>query len=120
MEKYFEHFASAPSAYSTVLCEVKARAAKIENSAYSMRRKTYLSPYAFWLKEEDDAINLKWMKKTQEILAPLSTGHYVNEADLEASPERSERSFSKESWRRIKDVQAANDPTRLFHSYLGH
>jgi FAD/FMN-containing dehydrogenase len=120
MENFVEHFASAPSPYSTVLCEVKTRAAKIGNSAYSMRLRTYLSPYAFWLTEEKDEINLQWMKKTQEILAPLSSGHYVNEADLEASPERSERSFSKESWRRIKEVQTRHDPNGIFHSYLGH
>jgi FAD/FMN-containing dehydrogenase len=119
MEDFVEHFASAPSPYSTVLCEVKPRAAKMDNSAYSMRRSTYLSPYAFWLKEEDDEINLQWMKKTQEILAPLSIGHYVNEADLEISPERSERSFSQESWQGIKEVQTRYDPMGLFHGYLG-
>ena len=120
MEKFVDHFATAPSPYSNVLCEVKAHTFKPGDSAFSMRRITYLSPYAFWLNAKDDEENLQWMKKTQEILAPMSQGHYINEADLEANPDRSEKSFSKQAWQQIKQVQLKHDPEQRFHNFLRH
>ncbi|MFT5134777.1 MAG: FAD/FMN-containing dehydrogenase, partial [Gammaproteobacteria bacterium] len=120
MEKYVDHFAAAPSHLSNVLCEVKPKPIVIPDTAYSMRRLSYLSPYSFWLDEKDDKENIEWMEKTQEILAPLSVGHYVNEADLSADPSRSERSYDKENWERIKKVKNKYDPKGLFHTYLGH
>ena len=120
MEKYVDHFAAAPSPLSNVLCEVKPKPVSIPDTAYSMRRLTFLSPYSFWMDEKDDRQNIEWMKRTQEILAPLSAGHYVNEADLEASPSRSERSYSKESWQKIKAVKNKYDPEGVFHTYPGH
>jgi FAD/FMN-containing dehydrogenase len=119
-EKFVEHFAAAPSAMTNVLCEVKPKPIRIPDGAYSMRRLTYLSPYSFWLDEKDDQANIAWMEKTQQILGPLAVGHYVNEADLEASPERSERSYREENWRRIGEIRAAYDPHGIFHTYLGH
>ena len=120
MEKYVDHFAAAPSPLSNVLCEVKPKAIVIPDTAYSMRRLTFLSPYSFWFDEKDDRANIEWMEKTQEILAPLSVGHYVNEADLEADPSRAERSYSEENWEQIKEVRNKYDPTGVFHTYLGH
>jgi len=119
-EKFVDHFAAAPSPMTNVLCEVKPKPINIPDGAYSMRRLTYLSPYSFWLDEKDDEENIAWMQKTQEILAPLAVGHYVNEADLEASPERSERSYSEENWKRINNIRAKYDPRGTFHTYLGH
>jgi FAD/FMN-containing dehydrogenase len=118
MAKYADHFATAPSPLSNVLCEVKPKPIVFSDAAYSMRRLTYLSPYAFWNDQKDDQKNLAWMRKTQEILGPMSVGHYINEADLEASPSRSERSFSQESWQRIGAVREKYDPGGVFHTYL--
>ena len=120
MEKFVDHFATAPSSMTNVLCEVKPKPIHIPDGAYSMRRLTYLSPYSFWLGERGDEENIAWMEKTQEILGPLAVGHYVNEADLEASPERSERSYSEENWRRINEIRKKYDPRGIFHTYLGH
>jgi FAD/FMN-containing dehydrogenase len=120
MEQFVDHFASAPSPFTNVLCEVKPLTFKPGDSAYSMRRTTYLSPYAFWLDAKDDEVNLQWMKKTQEILAPMSQGHYINEADLEVNPDRSEKSFSEEAWQQIEQVQLKYDPNQRFHNFLGH
>jgi len=117
--KFVDHFAAAPSPMTNVLCEVKPKPIHIPDGAYSMRRLTYLSPYSFWMDENDDAENLAWMEKTQEILGPLAVGHYVNEADLEASPERSERSYSEENWQRINEIRAKHDPDGVFHTYPG-
>ena len=119
MQEFVEHFAQAPSALSTVLCEVKSNPQVSADTAYSMRRRTYLSPYAFWLSAEDDTANLRWMKKTQEILGPLSVGHYINEADLEAHPGRAEKSFDSSSWAKIQQLRKKYDPDGLFHGYLG-
>jgi len=120
LEKFVDHFAAAPSPMTNVLCEVKPKPINIPDGAYSMRRLTYLSPYSFWLDEKDDGENISWMEKTQEILAPLAVGHYVNEADLEASPERSERSYSAENWQRINEIREKHDPRGTFHTFLGH
>jgi len=119
MQKFVDHFAAAPSPMTNVLCEVKPKPINIPDGAYSMRRLTYLSPYSFWLDEKDDAENIAWMEKTQEILAPLAVGHYVNEADLEASPERSERSYSEDNWQRINEIREKYDPRGTFHTYPG-
>lgn len=118
MEKYVDHFASAPSPLTNVLCEVKPKPIKFSDAAYSMRRATFLSPYSFWFDADDDGPNIAWMKKTQDILAPLSVGHYVNEADLEADASRARRSFTSESWEGIQAVRTKYDPTGVFHTYL--
>lgn len=119
MARYVDHFAAAPSPLSNVLCEVKPKPIVLPDMAYSMRRLTYLSPYSLWLDEKDDRENIAWMKRTQEILAPLSVGHYVNEADLEAGPERSRRSYGEQNWQRIMQVRQKYDPNGVFHTYLG-
>ena len=120
MEQYLEHFAAAPSPLSNVLCEVKPKPYKFLDSAYSMRRRTFLAPYSFWMDDKEDEQNIAWMKRSQEILAPLSAGHFISEADLDASPDRSQRSFSKASWQQIQAVKAKYDPAGVFHSYPGH
>ena len=120
LAEFIEHFARAPSPYSNVLCEIKSPVKLKGNAAYSMRRQTYLSPYAFWLEEKDDRANLDWMARTREILAPKSVGHFISEADLEVSPDRARRSFSEENWQRIIKLQQKYDPRGLFHTYLGH
>ena len=120
MEHYVDHFAAAPSPMTNVLCEVKPKPIKLYDTAYSMRRRTFLSPYSFWMDEKDDEQNIAWLKRTQEILAPLSAGHFISEADLEASPARSERSFSKANWEKIQAVRDKYDPDGVFHTYLGH
>ncbi|MDE0155517.1 MAG: FAD-binding oxidoreductase [Gammaproteobacteria bacterium] len=120
MEHYVDHFATAPSPMTNVLCEVKPKPIKLYDTAYSMRRLTFLSPYSFWMDEKEDEQNIAWLKRTQEILAPLSAGHFVSEADLEASPERAQRSFSEASWQKIQAVKDKYDPDGVFHTFLGH
>ena len=120
MEKYVDHFAAAPSPMSNVLCEVKPKSVDLPDSAYSMRRRTFLAPYSFWMDKSEDEKNIAWMKQTQEILAPLAAGHFISEADLEAGPERSQRSYSKASWKKIKAVKDKYDPAGVFHTYPGH
>lgn len=120
MERYVDHFASAPSPMSNVLCEVKPKPIKFLDAAYSMRRRTFVAPYSFWMDEKEDEQNIAWLKRSQEILAPLSAGHFISEADLEAGPARSERSFSNESWQKIQAVKNKYDPDGVFHTFLGH
>lgn len=120
MENFVDHFADAPSPLSNVLCEVKPKPIEIPDAAYSMRRRTFLAPYCLWMDEKDDDQNLAWMTRTQEILAPLSVGHFISEADLEASPARAQRSFSEASWEKIRAVKNKYDPDGVFHTYPGH
>ena len=120
MEQFVDHFAAAPSPMTNVLCEVKPKPIKFLDTAYSMRRRTFLVPYSMWMDERDDEQNIAWLKRSQEILAPLSAGHFISEADLEAGPARSERSFSKESWQKIQAVKNKYDPNGVFHTFLGH
>ena len=120
MEQFVDHFAAAPSLMTNVLCEVKPKPIKFLDTAYSMRRRTFLVPYSMWMDERDDEQNIAWLKRSQEILAPLSAGHFISEADLEAGPGRSERSFSNESWQKIQAVKDKYDPDGVFHTFLGH
>ena len=120
MEKYVHHFAAAPSPMSNVLCEVKPKPIHLSDTAYSMRRLTFLSPYSFWMDENEDEQNIAWMKGTQEILAPLSVGHFLSETDLEASPTRAERSFKQANWQKLQAVKDKYDPHGVFHTFLGH
>ena len=120
MEQFVDHFAAAPSPMTNVLCEVKPKPIKFLDTAYSMRRRTFLVPYSMWMDERDDKQNIAWLKRSQEILAPLSAGHFISEADLEAGPGRSERSFSNENWQKIQAVKDKYDPDGVFHTFLGH
>ena len=120
MEHFVDHFATAPSPLTNVLCEVKPKPIKLYDAAYSMRRRTFLAPYSFWMDEKDDEQNIAWLKRSQEILAPLSAGHFISEADLEADPGRAQRSFSAASWEKIQAVKVKYDPDGVFHTYLGH
>lgn len=120
MENFVDHFAAAPSPLSNVLCEVKPKPVDLPDAAYSMRHRTFLAPHCLWMDESEDGQNLAWMKRTQEILAALSVGHFTSEADLEASPERSERSFSQASWQKIKAAKEKYDPHGVFHTFPGH
>lgn len=119
MARFVDLFAAAPSPLSNAICEVMPEPLDLPDMAYSMRRPTFVAPYSFWMNEKDDEANLAWMKKTQELLAPLAAGHYINEADLEAGPERSRRSYTEENWRKLMAVRRKYDPNGLFHDYLG-
>ena len=65
--------------------------------------------YAIWQDPSGDEANLRWLRETGAALAPLTTGHYVGEADLE-NPARLRRCFSPAAWDRLSALQAKYDP----------
>jgi hypothetical protein len=50
-----------------------------------------------------------------DLLNPISTGHFISEADLEGHPERLAKSFAPVNWERVLSLRDALDPDRLFH-----
>jgi hypothetical protein len=50
-------------------------------------------------------------------LEPLDQGHYIGEADLDAGPERAERSFTTDAWRRLAALRMRHDPEGRFAGF---
>ncbi len=69
--------------------------------------------YAIWQDPWEDEANLRWLRETGAALAPLTTGHYVGEADLE-NPARLRRCFSPAAWDRLSALRAEYDPAGMF------
>ncbi|MFI6597188.1 BBE domain-containing protein [Nonomuraea sp. NPDC050536] len=58
------------------------------------------------------------MREAMGKVAPPGVGHYIAEADLLATPSRSRRSFSPDTWERLQAVRARWDPEGVFQPYL--
>ncbi|WP_377270693.1 FAD-binding oxidoreductase [Peterkaempfera sp. SMS 1(5)a] len=86
--------------------------------AFSVLGESYAVPYAVWEDPRDDEENIGWLRRTMAAVEPLTTGHYIAEADLTADPSHARRSFAPADWERLQRVRAAYDPQGVFHSYL--
>ncbi|QKV90977.1 FAD-binding oxidoreductase [Streptomyces sp. NA02950] len=116
-----EAMAMAPSEKSLVLVPIAPASRNPEllrDMAFSVLGRNYLVPYAVWDDPAQDADQLRWLRRTMNVLEPLGTGHYVAEADLPAGLSRAERSFTPDGWRRLEALRARYDPDGVFPSYL--
>ena len=57
--------------------------------------------------------------EASQALQPFASGHYINEIDIEATPQKAADCFSVKAWNRLADVRHRYDPERLFHGFLG-
>ncbi|WP_147305355.1 FAD-binding oxidoreductase [Subtercola boreus] len=89
----------------------------VGEAAYGMHDTSLIVPYVIWGDEADDAVNRAWLNEVKAMLEPLSSGHFLSEADLRFSPERSAGSFRTEDWARIQSLTELFDPTGVFHRY---
>jgi FAD/FMN-containing dehydrogenase len=118
-----EAFLRAPSGKSNVIALMPGNGAKLglstESGAYSMDERTLVMPYAVWTTPASDDANRAWIREMSEILDPISTGHFISEADLDAHPQRLARSFTPANWERVLALRAKLDPDGLFHDMPG-
>jgi hypothetical protein len=76
-------------------------------------------PYAVWQDPAADAANRGWIGSMSGLLEPISTGHFISEADLIAHPQRLARCFTPANWERVGELRARCDPEGLFHGMPG-
>lgn len=118
-----ESIRSAPSGKSVVMAEMLANGGKFgfspEDAAYSIDGRTLLMAYAIWDDAAADESNRAWHAEVRELLEPISLGHFVNEADLDAAPGRLARCFTPTNWERLVALREKWDPDRLFHDPPG-
>jgi FAD/FMN-containing dehydrogenase len=118
------HLAAAPSPETFAFAVVgpepaeDALEAELPDMAFSMVGRSFVSCYAMWEDEADDAANQRWLPSVMTDLQPLAIGHYVAEADLLAAGSRAERSFAQPNWDRLHELRRELDPEGLFPSYL--
>ena len=86
--------------------------------AFSMVGRAFVSCYAMWEDEADDAANQRWLPSVMAELEPLAIGHYLAETDLTAADSRAQRSFAQPHWDRLQELRRKVDPDRVFPSYL--
>lgn len=79
----------------------------------------YMSWYLIAEKEQDNAVNYRWMDESVELVQPLTRGHYINEIDTLRYPQQIQECFSKESWAQLGQLRKKYDPDGVFHNYLG-
>ena len=54
-----------------------------EDAAFSCHGRVFGALYAIWEDEDGDAANIGWLRAAIDGVAPLCTGAYVGEADLD-------------------------------------
>lgn len=90
----------------------------LPDMAFSMVGRSFVSCYAMWEDEADDAANQRWLPSVMADLEPLGIGHYLAETDLTAADSRAERSFAQPNWDRLQELRRDLDPNGVFPSYL--
>jgi len=106
--------ALAPSEESMALVVLRPNAvATPTDAAFSCHGRVFGALYGIWQGEEHDAANIGWLRATIDGVAPLCTGAYVGEADLDR-PDRALRTLSPEAQTRLRDLRAFHDPHGLF------
>ena len=115
-----ERILEAPSRRSfalAVMAPAPPEGAEFPDMAFSMEGRIFVSCYAVWEDEADDATNAAWIPSLMAELEPLAIGHYVGETDLLAASSRASGSFAQPSWERLQALRDTLDPDGLFGSY---
>ena len=113
---------SAPSGKSYVLASMPANGAGATlvdetETAFSVHDRTIVTVYAIWDDPTDDEANALWMDAVAAALAPITTGHFLNEADIRRHPERIAASFTPTAWERVLRLRARFDPSGVFYTF---
>lgn len=85
-----------------------------DEAAYSIHGRVSVSTYAQWDDEELDELNRDWLRGVYDQLAPLATGSYINEFDLEGRSDEVSNCFSADAWRRLQKLRLHHDPHGVF------
>lgn len=115
-----EHFRKAPTRDCHILSAFNLRLKPHEDSCFSWLADCFVGCYAIWDEEADDARNFAWLHETLALMDPLAVGHYINEVEGRAHPERYRQCFSEANWQRLQKLREEYDPAGVFHHYLGY
>lgn len=107
------HLPQAPSA-ATLPLAIWRGDLSFPDAAYSAKGRYFLSTYAQWNDGQDDDANRRWLQRLYDDLAPIATGAYVNEFDIEARFAEISRCYSPDSWQRLRDLRRRHDPDGIF------
>jgi len=113
-----EHIAKAVSKQTHAVIAFKSNRPLPEDAACSRTDRVFVGLYGAWMGSEHDAANVAWLRSAAQALQPFASGHYINEIDIEATPEKARSCFSPAAWERLAAVRARHDPQGLFHGFL--
>ena len=112
------HLPAMPAVAGMTLMIWRGRQA-LPDAAYSVSGRCFISTYLQWNEDADDERNRQWLARVYDRLAPLSTGSYVNEFDLEGRQARIARCYSAQSWERLQRLRRQYDAHAVFHALDG-
>ncbi|TQL53161.1 FAD/FMN-containing dehydrogenase [Subtercola boreus] len=117
-----ETLRAAPSGKSYILSAMPGHGAGRTllpegEAAYGMHDTSLVVPYVIWDDPAADELNREWLNRVAALLEPLSSGHFLSEADLRHNPGRVAGSFRAGDWARIQRLTEQFDPTGVFHRY---
>lgn len=104
----------APSMSSMALVVLRSNAVSTpSDAAFSCHGRVFGALYAIWDQAEGDAANMGWLRVSIDTVAPICTGAYVGEADLER-PHRALPTLTLAVQERLRQLRAAHDPKGVF------
>jgi FAD/FMN-containing dehydrogenase len=113
------HIARAASPMTHAVIAFKSGRPLPADAACSRTDRVFVGLYSAWLGTEGNAANIAWLREASRALQPFASGHYINEIDVEATPQKAEQCFAPQAWRRLAEVRRQHDPDGLFHSFYG-
>jgi FAD/FMN-containing dehydrogenase len=114
LDRLVDDMAKAPSEASMALVVLRPNAeATPTDAAFSCHGRIFGALYAIWEDASDDDANIRWLRASIDGVAPICTGAYVGEADLERR-DRALPTLSSEARARLASLHATHDPTGLF------
>lgn len=103
-----------PSKSSMALVVLRSNAVSTpSDAAFSCHGRVFGALYAIWEQADGDAANIGWLRATIDTVAPICTGSYVGEADLER-PYRALPTLTPAVQERLRHLRAAHDPKGVF------
>jgi FAD/FMN-containing dehydrogenase len=114
-----EQMQRAASPMTHAVIALKSGRSLPADAACSRIDRAFVGLYSVWQGSEGNAANLAWLREASQALQPFASGHYINEIDIEANPQKAADCFSPKAWNRLADVRHRYDPERVFHGFLG-
>ncbi|EKC2263098.1 FAD-binding oxidoreductase [Salmonella enterica] len=115
VEIIMRHLPAAPSPTSLSLIVWHGQKT-VQNAAYSVSGRYFISTYAQWDLAEDDLVNAAWLKGFYDEMASIATGAYINEFDLEGRPGEADRCYSAAAFKRLRALRRSHDPNGVFYN----
>jgi FAD/FMN-containing dehydrogenase len=109
----------APSPLSNAICVIYGRNSALSralpDAALSVVGPVCGMMHGTWVRADDDARNLSWLRSGMDALDPVTSGRYVGHADL-ARAGRIDSCYSPDAFARISALAAIHDPKGIFGS----